>query len=483
MILAIDVGTTNLKAAVLDASGSAVAHTQRELPLSGSEPGAAEHGALNFRALLVEACREVISRSPDAIKLVVLSSYQMGLMIADQNLAPKTGMLTLVDTRARGSMAELRERFPPEEIYRRAGSPPFLQAPLAKLFYLRNARPELFADGAMVLDSKSYLLSILCGAAVTDTGIASATEFYDIHRLQWNRELLGQLGVAAESLPEVVDGTKHRLPMLDTIADELGLPRAVPVLTGVYDGGAVGIGLGAMQSGIAVSNVGTSGMMRALFSSAALDPTPAMRTQAYVLMPGGYFIGAALNNAALTLRWLKERVFGRDYQELTAALETTPPGADGLLFLPYLSGEREWKRGETMSAGFFGLREAHGAAHMIRAVYEGVVFSFCEVMHTLRENGITVDALRLGGGGARITPWVQIFADVLGVPIRVSNSKDDALMGNAILGMTALGEFRSLNEASQAMLSLGSAIEPRSALRAVYQDAYGKFARMKAALL
>ncbi|MCX7856094.1 MAG: FGGY-family carbohydrate kinase, partial [Anaerolineae bacterium] len=331
----------------------------------------------------------------------------------------------------------LLSRIDAREVYRRTGCPPLFHYPLAKLEWLRIRRPEIFHRARWFLDAKAYFLLRLLGRPVTDFSTATATQLMDVHTLQWDPDILQLVGISEEQLPEAVAPETRLGPLRREAADDLGLSPDVELLAGVYDGGAVGLGLGAVASGVGAINLGTTAMVRQVADYPVLDSSPRMRLQTYYLAGGHWFPGGAINNAGSALHWLRE-ILSLDVSQQEAWANVVD-GPTGLLFLPFLTGERFPEISPQACGVLFGLRPYHGRGHLIRAAMEGVAFALRMMLEALTENGLMPQCLRAGGGGTRSDLWMRILASVFGIPVEVPEIPEPALMGSAVLARAALG--------------------------------------------
>lgn len=436
-ILAVDVGTTHLKAGVVGPDGRLRRLAVRELPMERDGSGRAEHDPELLWARLAEAVREATAENPEAVRWMVLSAYQLGLLPVDASGRPLTGILTLQDTRPRETFPALVERMDARRTYERTGCPPLFQYPLAKVEWLRVSRPEVFRRTRWFLDAKSFLLLRLVGRPVTDFSTATATQLMDVRALRWDPDLLGLVGISEDQLPEAAPPESLIGSLRPEAAEALGLSQKVELLAGVYDGGAVGLGLGAAETGVGAINLGTTAMVRVVSDRPVLDSSPRMRLQTYYLAGGRWFPGGAVNNAGSALQWLRE-VLGLDVREQEAAASTAE-GPTDLLFLPFLTGERFPEIGPQACGVLFGLRAHHGRGHLVRAAMEGVAFALRLVLEALTENGLTPQRFRAGGGGARSDLWMRVLASVFGVPVEVPAVPEPALAGSVALARWALG--------------------------------------------
>jgi gluconokinase len=280
------------------------------------------------------------------------------------------------------------------------------------------------------------------------------------------------LGIKKEQLPELVPSEKILEKISKENAKLLGLKREVYLLTGVYDGGAVGLGIGAMGDSIGVINLGTTAMLRVTSPKPIVDKNKNMRFQAYFLCSQKWFIGGAINNAGIILKWFRDNIFNLPYESLTSLAEKDD--SKNLFFLPFITGERYPEIGNIASGVFFGLKNFHTKEHMIRAGMEGVAFSLKMGFDALLENGIKIKELR-AGGGTKSSLWMNIFSSVLNMPIKVTKSEEPALLGSSILGFYALKKFKTLEEATEKLVRVKNTYHPNKEMVAYYGKRYEFF--------
>ncbi len=477
LILSIDVGTTNLKAGVVDEKGEILSLRRVKTPVHRPEAGAAEHQPQELYDIVIAVCREVSRRYKHDIEHIVLSTYQLGLILLDEHSSPLTGLTLLSDIRARETMAEFKEAIDTDQLYRRTGCPPMIQYPLARLFYFQKRKPEIVRRARHLLGSKDFLLYQLTGEFLTEPSIAGATQMLNAHTTDWDEETLSIMGVERNHLPRVVDGLKTAIPVLESVRKEIGLTSTnLDIFPGLYDGGALAVGLSGLRDHVGVMNIGTSAMVRVPSATPAFDLSENMRLQPYCLAENLYLNGGALNNATLPINWMRDRLFELDLDNIP---ELEIKRGAPLFCLPYLTGERDAKIGPYASGVFFGLRDHHGPQDMLRSVMEGVCFSLCLVKDALVENGNSIDELRVGGGGAGSKVWTQIFADVFNAPINLPQGEEIALVGNAIMAYTALGDFPSLQAGAESMVRVGGTIEPEPAGVKLYEELFEFFKELR----
>jgi len=473
----VDVGTTNIKAGVVDADGRVLQMVQQELPLERDESGRAEHDPHLLWDTFRTVAQQVAGDYSQQISALVLSAYQLSLLAVDEQGKPLTGIITLLDTRPQQTYSRLASRMDARQLYERTGCPPLFHYPLSKLFWLKTTRPDLFAGARRFVGAKDYLIYRLTGQWVTEASLGTATQLMNLHTLQWDEVALGLLGLDAERLPEPVEADKVLASLPPEVCAQLGLPEGCQLGPGVYDGGAVAIGIGTMLEGTGAVNLGTTAMLRVALPRPVLDGDPAMRLQTCYLACGKWFPGGAINNAGITLRWLRDNVLHIDYETMNREAESVSDTA-GLFFLPFLSGERNPQIGNAASGVFFGLRGYHTRGHIVRAAMEGVCFALRIVYDALQENGVTPQEIRIGGGGARSPLWMQTMANVLGIPLQVSHVEEPALVGSAILAYTALGVYPDVVRATKAMVRTGRQYLPQQDAVEGYAKNYRFFRRL-----
>jgi len=473
LILSVDIGTTNIKAGIIDPEGNILRAKTSELEVERDETGKAEHNPEKLFSNFISICRDVLNGYEDKIVLLVLSSYQFGLIPLDKDFRPLTGLITLLDIRPRETFDQLARKLDFEELYRRTGAPPLFISSLSKIYWLKRKRKEIFENARYFLSSKDYLLLRLLGKPYTEPSIASATQLMNINDLKWDAYPLDILGINEGYLPEIAQSEEIVGKISPEVRESLGLKKDVYVLPGVYDGGAIGLGIGAMGDSVGVMNIGTTAMLRIAYPKPVIDKDKRMRFQAYYLCSNKWFIGGAINNAGVVLKWLRDNLFDLPYDELTSLAEKVQ--APDLFFLPFITGERYPEIGNIVSGVFWGLRSYHTKSHMIRAGMEGVAFTLRMAFDALKENEIEIKELRAGGGGTKSPLWMRIFSSVLNMPIKITECDEPALLGSAQLGFYALKIFKSLQEAREKLVKVKGIYHPEEKMLEYYERRYEFF--------
>jgi len=480
LTLAIDLGTTNLKAGLVNEQGEILLLRSCRLQTKSREPGAAEHDPQELKRVLLDLFREVLTDEyKDQVEFIVSSTYQFGLMLMDEQKKPLTDITLLTDIRSQQTFSEFMSSFADVDVYEKTGCPLISQYVLPRLFYFSKEKPELFKKAKYFTDSKSFLFEWLTGEWVTDMSTAAATQIFNAHDFQWDEELLSRLNLSPDQFAPAEDGTKFNAPLKKELSETFGLKKNVKVILGLFDGAALAVGLSGLEPNVGIVNIGTTAMLRIPGDKPAFDKNENKRIQAYAFQKGNFLNGGALNNAALPLDWMRSNLFETDLQDKVLQQNTNEPP---LICLPYLTGERDSKTGPYASGVFFGIRRNHSRTDFTQSVLQGVAYSMRYIYDALQENNLHVKEVRMGGGGVNIKVWPQIFADVLGVPVTISEGHEMALVGSSMLALSAGGVFRDLNEASEKMLKESKRIEPDKTSVSIHNQRYQFFKRLRETL-
>lgn len=474
LALAVDVGTTNVKAALVNECGDEINLSYREMEVVKDSSGRAEHDPNTLFNVFCDVCSKASEGYKDNITTLIISSYQFSILPVDSKMQPLSGIMTLLDTRPQDTFGQLNELVDIPLLYKLTGCPPLFQYPFSKIYWMKKAKPDLFHNARCFLGSKDYLMYRIMGVPYTDASLASSSSLMNLQTLDWDNYPLSVLEIDRSQLPQIVPSDQSIGKIPAAIAEKLGLNSNVQLITGVYDGGAVGIGLGCMDGNTGIINMGTTSMLRAAAKTPVLDENPLMRLQTGYLAYGRWFPGGGINNAGIVLKWLKDNVMAASYESMideAASVKTT----EGLFCLPFLSGERNPQIGNQASCLFMGMRAHHTRAHVIRAAMEGVSYMLKTTAQSLSENGIKPDKVRVGGGGSRSEFWMKMIASILGIPLQVSSVTEPSLIGSAMIAFTHMKTFGSIEEAAQAMSSYKANIEPISSDTEMYEKNYSFF--------
>ncbi|MCX7681368.1 MAG: xylulokinase [Anaerolineae bacterium] len=446
-ILAHDLGTTGDKATLFDEEGAIAASTFAPYTTAYPRPGWAEQDATDWWRAVRDSTRTLLSGSGIAagdVAVISFSGMMNGALPVDARGEPLHPAIIWADQRATAEAQLLAERCGFEEVYRRTGHRPGASYTAAKALWLKRHRPDLYARTAQILQAKDYAAYKLSGVFATDYSDASSTNLFDLEHHVWAEEIVKAAGLDLQKLPPVYPSTAVIGQVTPSAAAETGLLSGTPVVIGGGDGACATVGAGSVQPGEAYTYVGSSSWIAVTAERPLYDQQ--MRTFTFAhLVPGLYFPTGTMQCAGGSLDWLVRLLGNGDptlYDDLSAAAERVPPGARGLLFLPYLIGERSPHWNPLARGAFVGLTMAHGRAEMARAVLEGVALNLKMILNAFLEQGVSFQAMRLIGGGARNALWRQMLADAYELPILMPALLTEATsLGAAIAGGVGVGLF------------------------------------------
>ncbi len=490
VFVGVDIGTTSTKAIAYDRDGNILADESRKYPLLSPGPGRAEQDPDEILEAVLDSLSGVVEtvkeNSEGEVACVSFSAAMHSLLALDEDGEPLTASITYADNRAAAQAEKIRDELDGAEIHRRTGTPVHPMSPLAKLLWFKEEDPETFQAAARWVSVKEYVFSRLFGEYVVDYSIASATGIFNLARLDWDEAALEMLDLQREKLSRPVPTTHIVKSLCREYAERLGLDPDTPFVVGANDGVLANIGVGAVDSGVVACSIGTSGAARVVVDEPRVDED--LRLFCYALTEERWVVGGPINNGGIALRWALESLFpgieeeaeekGRDpYEFAGEAAGEAPAGSGGLIFLPYLTGERAPHWNPDLRAVFFGLTLQHGREHLIRAVLEGVMYQMRAVARSLESVVGEPREIRATGGFARSALWRQIMADVFGREISFPESYESSCWGAAYLGMMALGEIESLDTAN-AMTQISTRQTPQQENLHVYEELAGIFDRL-----
>lgn len=447
-ILAHDLGTTGNKATIFDANGAIAAATFAAYETAYPQPNWAEQDPAAWWQAVRNSTQELLATSGLArgdIIVVSFSGMMNGMLPVDATGNPLRSSIIWADQRATSEAEHLARSCGKEEVYRRTGHRPGASYTAAKLLWLKRHQTDLYARTHQVLQAKDYVAYMLTGAFATDFSDASGTNLFDLETREWAMDLIEAMGLDAQKLPVAFPSGTVIGQVTPEAASETGLLAGTPVVIGGGDGACATVGAGSVRPGDAYNYVGSSSWIAVTADRPLHDPQ--MRTFTFAhLDPELYFPTGTMQSAGGSLDWLERLLRGQGeeilYDELETAAASAPPGSRGLLFLPYLIGERSPHWNPLARGVFAGLTMSHGRAEMARAVFEGVALNLRMILEAFREQGVAIQAMRLIGGGARSPLWRQILADVYELPIlRPALLTQATSLGAAIAGGVGVGLF------------------------------------------
>lgn len=459
--LGVDIGTTSTKAVLFGDKGSVISMHHAGYPLYSPAPTVAEQNPLEIFQAVKEAIKGALKKGaidPSKLELVSFSSAMHSLIAVDDKGNPLTQCITWADSRAASWAAKIKNELNGLEIYRRTGTPIHPMSPLAKIAWLRADHSEIFTKTSKFIGIKEYVFYQFFGRYVVDYSIASASGMFNLNQLNWDKEALEIAGITEKQLSELVPTTYVITGLKQELADELGLASETPFVIGASDGVLSNLGVNAIDPGVVAVTIGTSGAIRAVTNKPVTDPKG--RIFCYALTENHWVVGGPVNNGGMVFRWVRDELassevetakrLGMDpYDVLTKIASRVPPGSDGLIFHPYLSGERAPIWNANARGSFFGLGLHHKKEHMVRAVLEGVILNLYTVMMALQEVIGMPSKIQATGGFARSELWRQMMADIFNQEVVVPESYESSCLGAIILGMYALGKIEDFSIVSE----------------------------------
>ena len=492
-VLGLDVGTGGSRAAIVAADGAVTAaaaepHAAFDAPRTGWAEQRPEDWWRASQAA-VRAALAAGGTAPGAVRAVGLSGQMHGAVLLDAAGEVVRPAIIWCDQRTGAQCRRLTGEVGAARLIDLVGNPALTGFTLPKLLWVRDEEPAHWERVRTVLLPKDYVRWRLTGERATDVADASGTLLFDVARRRWSAELLAQVGNDPASLPAAHEGPAVAGRLSRAGAEATGLAAGTPVVAGAGDQAAGAVGMGIVGPGAVSATIGTSGVVFAATGEPARDPRGRVHTFCHAA-PGRWHVMGVTQGAGLSLRWLRDLLGagagGPDapddaYDRLCREAAGAPPGADGVLWAPYLMGERTPHLDPGARAALVGLSAAHGRAHVIRAVLEGVAFSLRDSLTILDEMGVPATRIRLGGGGARSPLWRQIQADAYGRPVDVPAAEEGAAYGAALLAGVGAGVWGSVDEACAAVRVAGTVAPDPGAVR-VLDRQYARFRTLYGAL-
>ncbi len=493
LLLGIDIGTSGSKVVLIAPDGAVRAEATTEYPMQVPRPGWAEQNPEDWWQATVTSIRRVlVGTKGEDIAGVGLTGQMHGLVLLDEAGKVLRPCIMWNDQRTAAQCAEIERKAGRARLIELAGKPALTGFTAGKILWVRENEPAVYERARHVLLPKDYVRYRLTGAFAMDVADGSGTLLMDVGRRVWSDELLGLLDIPREWLPPLHESHEVVAEVSAAAAAATGLRVGTPVVAGAGDQAAQSIGTGIARPGIVSVTIGTSGVVFAATGKYAFDATGGLHAYCHAVPDTWHLMGVTLS-AGGSLRWFRDALCepekaeavrtGRDvYDIITELAATAPAGSDGLLFLPYLTGERTPHADPDARGVFFGLSLRHGKAHMARAVLEGVTFSLRECLDLLCGLGQSCARVRVSGGGSRSVFWRQMMADVFGVEIVEVNVTQGAAYGAALLAGVGAGFCGDVVEACDRTVRETGTTQPGPNAGA-YADAYERYRALYPALV
>ena len=475
-LVGLDVGTTGVKAIALSPAGEVLSVATRGYPVSTPRPGWSEQDPEDWWRAAEAALAEV--GAGREVAGIGLSGQMHGLVVLDASGRVIRPAILWNDQRTAEECAEIERLVGLERLISLTGNRALTGFTAPKLVWLRRHEPDAYARVARVLLPKDYVRLRLTGEWAIDASDASGTLLLDVERRDWSAEVLDALELPSEWLPPVLESPERAGSV--TAGDTV--PRGTPVAAGAGDQPAAAVGVGAVRPGVLSVVLGTSGVVLAPLPAYAHDAEARVHAFCHAL-PGTWQAMGVMLSAAGSLQWLHDAVApDAPFERLVAEAEEWVPGAEGLLFLPYLAGERTPHADPDARGAFVGLEVRHDRGALVRAVLEGVAFGLRDSLDLVRALGGDAAAARVSGGGARSRLWLRIVASALGTPLERTESEEGSAYGAALLGGVAAGVFGDVDDAVSRCVRVVDTVEPEPAWEEAYAGLQARYRALYPAL-
>ena len=477
--LGIDVSTTATKALIMDAKGTVLGVGVSEYDFETPKPlWSEQHPDLWWEG----AQRAIKSALQDAniegsqIGSIGLTGQMHGLVLLDDEGEVLRKAILWNDQRTQKQCEMIHEKIGLARFIQISGNVALTGFTAPKILWVKEHEPEIYARVAHVLLPKDFVRLKLTGAYGMDKADGAGTVLMDVTQREWSKTLLDELEIPFEWMPHLYEGTQITGRITEAAAEATGLMAGTPVVGGGGDQSAQAVGVGAVRSGVVALTLGTSGVIFTSTDEPFIEPEGRLHAFCHAV-PGKWHLMGVMLSAAGSLRWYRDRFApGEDYESLLAKAEAIPAGSDGLIFLPYLTGERTPYPDPLARGAFIGLTVRHEMAHLTRAVLEGVAFGLRDMFALLRSVGVeAIEQVRVSGGGAKSSLWRQILADVLDAKLVTVNTTEGAAYGAAILAGVGVDYWSSVEKACEELIQVTDLVTPQSNQVAVYQDQYALY--------
>lgn len=493
-LLALDVGTTSIKAGLFEPDGRCLATALEEYVLISNSPEQAELEPLTYWKAACRTIRQVMAQSqvdPARVAGLAVSSQGETTIAVDAAGQPLRKALVWLDNRA-VKQAEALKSVLGDTVYDRTGIPDMVATwPACKVLWIKENEPQVFDRTAKFLLVQDYLVHQLCGRYVTDGSISCTTLYYDIIAHSWWPQVMDAIGITAAQLPELLPVGAVAGELTAAAAEDLGLTTDTKVVLGGMDQAVGAIGAGNIAPGVVSETTGAALAIQATIHDPMIDPS--RQTPVYVhSVPDEYLFVPVCPTAGMAFKWFKDQ-FGREeslqaeqegtsaYELLNRLAESVPAGSDGLVMLPHLMGAFSPESNPSARGAFSGFTLHHSRGHFVRAIQEGVAYMLRRNLELIGKSGIEIREVRTTGGGSRGKLWNRIKTDVCNIPFITLFNEDTALVGDAILAGVACDVFGSIADGVAAMVRIDQTINPGQDVE-VYEKAYRRYCDLDAAL-
>ena len=489
--LGADIGTSGTKTVMFDVNGTVIASASEEYPLYQPKNGYAEQNPEDWANAVLHTIAAVMQKSgvkAEDVKGIGLSGQMHGLVMLDADNKVIRPAIIWCDQRTAAECEEITERVGAERLIEITANPALTGFTASKILWVRNHEPENYAKCRHILLPKDYIRFVLTGVYATEVSDASGMQLLDIPNRCWSDEVLEKLDIDKSLLAKVYESPEITGEVTAEAAAKTGLKAGTPVVGGAGDNAAAAIGTGVAKDGRAFTTIGTSGVVFAHSSKISIDPKGRVHTFCCAV-PGCWHVMGVTQAAGLSLKWFRDQFCAAEMQTakgmgvdeyylMDKEAEQSPIGANRLLWLPYLMGERTPHLDADARGVFFGLSAMHQKRDLLRAVMEGVAFSLRDCVEIFREMKIEPDSMMACGGGGTSPLWRQMLADLYACNINTTHSKEGPALGVAILAMVGTGAYPSVADACDAIIRTDKTCAPNAEAVPVYEKYYQLYTKV-----
>ncbi len=486
LFLGVDVSTTAVKALLIDDAGEVVSSATAEHDLSTPHPLWSEQNPQDWWHGAIQSIRQTLDQagaSGEEVASVGLTGQMHGLVLLDDQNRVLRPAILWNDQRTGAECEEITQKVGFDRLLGITGNKVLTGFTAPKILWVRNHEPEVYSRIAHILLPKDYVRFSLTGGYAVDKADGAGTILFDLKERDWSTELLDILEIPLAWLPKTYEGPEVTGKVTSQAAGLTGLRAGTPVVGGGGDQAAQAVGVGAVIPGVIALTLGTSGVVFASTGEPFIEKEGRLHAFCHSV-PGTWHLMGVMLSAGGSLRWYRDTLQqGTSYHDLLAPAESIPPGSEGLIFLPYLTGERTPYPDPLARAAFVGLTVRHTQAHMTRAVLEGVAFGLRDGMELVRSAGLgKIDQVRVSGGGASSALWRQILSDVMAAELVTVNTTEGAAFGAALLAGVGAKAWNTVGEACQSTVKTTERTQPQAEAVGRYTQAYHLYRELYPAL-
>lgn len=473
-LLGIDVGTSGTKTELFDVAGNSICADVKEYALSQPENGWAEQNPVDWWQAVCHTCKTIMEQtgiSPAEIAGIGLTGQMHGLVMLDENGDVLMNSIIWCDQRTAKECEEITETVGYDKLISITANPALTGFTASKIQWVKRHKPEIYAKCRHILLPKDYIRYMLTGEFATDVSDASGMQLLDVPNRKWSKEILDLLEIDPSLLGKVYESLEITGQVTAKAAEKTGLYAGIPVVAGAGDNAAAAVGTGVVEEGKAFTTIGTSGVVFAHTQTPVIDEKGRVHTFCCAV-PGQWHVMGVTQAAGLSLQWFHQHFCTETYKEMDEMAADIPIGADKLLYLPYLMGERTPHLDADCRGVFFGLSARHTKAHFVRAVLEGVIYSLNDCGEVLKEMGVFPDTMAICGGGGKSPLWSQMLADMMQCEVYTIAQKQGTTLGAAILAGVGVGIYQDVPSACKQLICKDKNYLPISGNFLAYEKYY-----------